>query len=303
MKKYLSLLITITCFLFSCQVKTRRISVKEKAQDENSSSSAVSVSEPPDTSLTDLRNNRAISSIQAIAQDWTLDDVDQVHWNRYLWDSLNNKRKFPGISLFPDGKFTRDPRTDLKTGTWTVNKEDAGFTLKFSSGEIEQWTVTKITMSKFQITRPDSTPPLEFKYISQGIIHNRSPEDPYYPDNNLWRFKPGKPETQQELKKRIKQCIHFWMLFFKDNHQRHEMDISYIGLPSCFVWYNGGIGLQQEFDIDPKWINCFYSEKQAKEAYSLIGAVLSSKTLKWPEHPVSWVKQLGEVLEQMENKF
>jgi hypothetical protein len=302
MKNYLFLLFALLSLLFSCQVKSKRISRKEKTSGESTEAS-VGITEPLDTSLTDLRTKRAIASLQAMAQNWNLDDVDQVHWTHYMWDSVRNKRKFPGLSLFPDGVFTFNPRADLKTGTWKVDKEKSLLTLKYAEGDLEHWTVTKITMSKFHIIADDVVPPLEFKYTSQSIIHNQPEEDPFYPVNNLWRIKPAKPESPGEIKKRVKNFVHFWMLFFKDNHLRHETDISYIGLPSCLVWYNGGIGLQQEFDIDKKWIDCFYSEKQAREAYALLGQVISSKTLKWPEHPTSWVKQLYEVLEQMENKI
>jgi hypothetical protein len=103
-------------------------------------------------------------------------------------------------------------------------------------------------------------------------------------------IKPHSPETAEQIRERIKNYVHFFALFFLDNHLRQETDISFIGLPSCFIWYNGGIGMEKMGDIQQTWKDCFYSEAQAMEGYRSLENILQSQVLKWPEHPTSWIK-------------
>ncbi|HVU53436.1 MAG TPA: hypothetical protein VHD83_00200, partial [Puia sp.] len=65
----------------------------------------------------------------------------------------------------------------------------------------------------------------------------------------------------------------------------------------------GGIGMKARLDLDKSWKSIFYSEDQAFTAYDMIADELGKHSLKWPEHPTSWVKQEGEVLEQLAGKF
>ena len=140
-------------------------------------------------------------------------------------------------------------------------------------------------------------------FSSDGIVHKRPEEDPFHPSNNRWRIKPSSSETDKQILDRVKQCIHFYALFFQDNHQRQETDISFIGLPNCFVWYNGGIGLPMEVELDNKWIDCFYSKKEALKGYQMLKTLIEKHVLVWPEHPTSWIKETAEMLDQMHDKM
>ncbi|HTQ27402.1 MAG TPA: hypothetical protein VMI35_04705, partial [Puia sp.] len=126
---------------------------------------------------------------------------------------------------------------------------------------------------------------------------------PFYPANNNWRIKPSRPESGEQIRSRIKNCVHFYALFFKDNAQRQEKDISFIGLPGCFTWYNGGIALTAFIEIGHDWKDCFYSDDQAMTGYNMLNDLMQQTTFKWPPHTENWVKQTESVLEQMYAKL
>ena len=54
-------------------------------------------------------------------------------------------------------------------------------------------------------------------------------------------------------------------------------EIDFLGLPSCFKWYQGGIYVQGPTHLDRKWINCFYSEEQAMQARQMMEDVVLKK--------------------------
>jgi hypothetical protein len=188
-------------------------------------------------------------------------------------------------------------------GSWNLNKANRLLELKYLDGthknyQIARWSLSEVIL---QSALPGGSEVLKFSSVA--VIHKQMQDDPFYPANNLWRLKPAAEETDDQLQKRIKACVHFYALFFQDNYRRHEGDISFIGLPSCFVWYNGGISLSPIIELDKKWINCFYSQDQAMRGYEILSTLLNKHELKWPSHGASWVAEIQSVLDQMCSKL
>jgi hypothetical protein len=126
--------------------------------------------------------------------------------------------------------------------------------------------------------------------------------NPYSKVNSQWRFRPGKPESNEELRERLKGCVKFYELFFKGHSESESNEIDFLGLPTCFKWYQGGIFVQSAKTLDKKWINCFYSEDQAQQARQMMQDVLSKK-YDWDTTQRNWVKQLVPILKQVQNRF
>jgi hypothetical protein len=256
-----------------------------------------------DSSLISLKSFTAVPINEAICQLWKMDDVDQKHWNEFLWDSLSDKRKYPELALYKDFNVTENARCDMRFGKWKIDKKRRELLLNFTDGTHKTYFVEKILLQKIIATEKTGDDEARINFLSDGITHKQLADDPFYFSNNLWRIKPKYPETDEQIIGRLKQCVHFYSLFFLDNHQRDAKEISFTGLPNCFVWYNGGIGLPLELDLDKKWIDCFYSEKQALRGYGILKTLIEKHELKWPKHPTSWIKQTHEVLDQIHDKL
>jgi len=301
MNKALFLCLFFFCGLCACRNKGGR------HRDSDTVSLAAVLKEPEkkdtivdlDTSMISLKKYGAVSLETVISQRWTFADADQAHWNEIFWDSATDTRQYPELALFPDHTVTANARCGLETGSWQLDKESREMRLRFQNGLSRVYTVRKIALKQLELGWAKEDGLAVIKLTAEGIVHQRPEEDPYFPTNNQWRLRPGSSETRAQIRKRIKECAHFYSLFFLDNNRRQEQEISFSGLPSCFVWYNGGIGMQSKQELDKKWIACFYSESQAYAAYDMIADELGRHALKWPEHPTSWVRQTGEVLEQL----
>ena len=256
-----------------------------------------------DSSLVSLKLFQRLSLEDAISQVWEFDDADKTHWNKIFWDSITDTRQFPELALFPDHSAVLNPRCGIKMGKWDLDKENGEMSLQWKDGSADLFIVRQRALKQMEVVWHRGGDLALVRLKSDAIVHRRPVEDPYYPSNNQWRTRPAARETKDQLRQRLKDCIHFYSLFFLDNNKRHSTEISFSGLPSCFEWYNGAIGMQSKSGLDKSWIACFYSEDQAYTAYDIIADELGRHTLKWPEHPTSWVKQTGEVLQQLADKF
>jgi hypothetical protein len=175
--------------------------------------------------------------------------------------------------------------------------------LRFYDGNSCICNIRLAAVEQMEITRIQGDDNALIKLDAQAIVHKRPEEDPFYPLNNGWRIRPTVPETAEQIRWRVQSYVHFFALFFLDNHLRQQTEISFIGLPCCLIWYNGGIGIQRESDLDERWIHCFYSKAQALKGHAMLVSLLKSHTLIWPEHPTSWISQTGDVLKQMADKL
>jgi hypothetical protein len=188
-------------------------------------------------------------------------------------------------------------------GVWQLNKEKKELQIHFSDGSCKIYSIRQIAIKQMMLDRDMGSGQANLTLSADALVHKRPVEDPFYPANNQWRIKPRVSETGKQIRARLKGYVHFYSLFFHDNRQRQSKDISFIGLPACLVWYNGGIGLPAPNDMDHRWKDCFYSEEEAMKGYGILGAILQSHALKWPEHPTSWIKQTYEVLDQIYDKL
>ena len=135
------------------------------------------------------------------------------------------------------------------------------------------------------------------------MAHQDMKNDPYYPANNLWRIKPGRKETETEIRQRVKDCIRFYALYYRDHIKRKKKVIEFLGLPEIFRWYNGGIGLPMKGDISDTWVECFYNRSQAEKGYDILKNLIEVYEFDWPTGTPGWHYRTHSVLEQMHEKL
>ena len=83
---------------------------------------------------------------------------------------------------------------------------------------------------------------------------------------------------------------------------KNDKAVSFWGLPSCFKWYGGAIFIKKKDELKENWINCFYNEEQAMQAYKLADKLLSQK-YNWPKGERNWLKLNLAVVELMYKKL
>ena len=254
---------------------------------------------PDTTALRILSTYRVLATQDVLSQRWEIEDADREHSNMVFWDSVQNKRIFPGLYLYSDQTFTKNARCGISMGIWSLNKADRILILRPRDGKAEPYVIDKLGISNMKLSCILGKGMATLDLLADHLVQKKLLNDPFHPLNNQWRIRPLLQETQDQIRERVRACTSFYALFFKDNFQRRTKEVSYSGLPSCFTWFNGGIALKPPLALDTKWIACFYSERQAMEGYQMLEFVLNKHLLVWPKHAASWVEELASVLEQL----
>lgn len=210
---------------------------------------------------------------------------------------------YRGFCLFSDGNMIKDQRGNMQVGRWTIDDKVKPVLINFylNSGQKETYKLAYLSPGEMKLSQQVGDKQLQIDLISEAVRHKKPADDPFYISNNSWRIKPDKPESDEQIKKRLKGCIHFFVMFYEDRINIHSKSVSFIGLPSCFKWYGGGIFLENEKNLPVKWINTFYNRQQAMKAYRLADKLLSLK-YEWPKNEHNWLKQNLVVLKQMESR-
>lgn len=91
--------------------------------------------------------------------------------------------------------------------------------------------------------------------------------DPFYYSNNLWRIKPKKPESLQQLTNRLTNYLKHTALILKAAQDRKQDIVSFEYSQGPIKIYNGAIGIHPYNRVSDTWKNTFYDEVDAKTAY------------------------------------
>jgi hypothetical protein len=240
-----------------------------------------------------------------LAQHWFLDDVSAVSDDKLVWENGSGSRLFPSLNLFKDSSALENPRSDLQIASWhrQLKNKINSVIMNYGKNKIRSYRIRQLSQRNLTISWNDGNDSLWLKYHSDGMAHQNILNDPFHPRNNGWRIKPVRIESEAEIKKRVKGCVRFYALYFRDNIKRHKEIIEFLGLPEIFTWYNGGIGLPEKKDIGNSWVACFYNKVQADQGYSVLVNLLADNDFDWPTGTPGWHYRTLSVLEQMHEKL
>jgi hypothetical protein len=273
----------LTILLFGCGANTSKKDDAIVAKTD----SAVYVG------ITDLSSTKSIYAL--LCQDWSYkDDADEVDSSDGASDLDIPYRSF---SFFSDSTVVKNPRGEIQFGKWIFNNADKTISIKYKDGKTEKYKIRAIGVNDMTLTK-NGEDKEKILLIADGKQEQNYTDDPFYISNNYWRVKPRQPESDAAIKERLRQCIRFYVLYFKDNIKRDATSISFYGLPSCFAWYTGGISIVNEEKLKAAWMNIFYNQQQALNAREIMEKLIS-KQYNWDTTQTNWVRQITPVLQQM----
>ncbi len=243
--------------------------------------------------LVDISKVRSIRPL--LSQGWEMeDDLDVIRDN----GQAEGNYPFRSFYFSVDSSFVRNPRNFMQYGKWSFDEAKKTITLQYSNGGKDQYKIAALGAHDLVVINSGEGSVTRLKFVAAGKRYKHKEDDPYYIENNRWRIKPRFAETDEQVKKRLKDFLHFYVLYYRDNLAKEENIISFYGLPTCLKWYAGGIYMVKEEDLAGNWFSCFYSKEQAMKAYRMMEDLISQKYT-WDKTSISWVKKNLLVLEQM----
>lgn len=279
----LGLLALITTGCNNSGTGTKKGKDKEAGETENTAAEM----------LNDVTGSRDVKTL--LAQNW--ENKDDAQEAALSGGSGAFEMPYRGFSFFADGTVVQNPRDNVRLGNWTIdNSAKKVITITYTDGGKSQYIIEGIGAKNMILSTPADKKKIEYK--ADGKVQKNMADDPFYIANNKWRIKPKKPETDEAIKQRLQDCITFYTRFLNDNIARGGTVVSFVGFPSIFKWYNGGISVIPQNKVEQKWIDCFYNEVQAFKAQAMLEDIITKK-YKWNKEETNWVKQDADVLQQI----
>jgi hypothetical protein len=258
-----------------------------------------------DTSMISFGRMKPLDITYDLCQQWELRDPDDANTVELTYDSKTGNHLFQEIMLYRDSSVTYNPRNGIEMGKWKLGQSDDKLLLNllFDDGAKREFIILQKKSNLLSLAWQEGTSRYGMQLSSDAKAHANSTNDPFHPFNNKWRVHPSKSESDSAINERMRNCIRFYALYFRDHILRNRSEINFSGLPTCFIWYRRGIGLYETDALTSEWINCFYSEKQAIKGRNIIKELFRKYDFNWPKGTPSWFYETHSVLEQMYHKL
>ena len=244
--------------------------------------------------LVDMSASENIEEL--LPQNWILeDDKDALE---LATDDGSIEMPVRTLSMATDFTVIKNCRNALDEGAWKFDNDKKTLTLKYKDGSTDLYRIRSFAADEMKLTNIGIGSETVLKFIADGKRYKNKNDDPFYFMNNKWRSRPAVPENEDAIKQRLKDNLHFFILYYRDAIARRAKVVSFYGFPSCLKWYAGGIYMQDNKEQLEKWEACFYNKAQATKAFDMMSEVLSRKYT-WPKGQSNWIKQNLFVLVQM----
>lgn len=202
------------------------------------------------------------------------------------------------LALFRDSAMFSNSDGDAIAGSWYIDQRGNQSVLIIKSGK-QFIPLLVVAISSTQMQLASAGNQLQLQFEAEGMAHKNPLNDPFHPVNTQWLIHPVKKEPDSVIRGRVKQCLRFYALYFRDHIKRKKSKITFEGLPDAFDWYEGGISLPDRDLVSNKWIRCFYNEEQSLKGYNYLHQLMKDYDFEWPKGAPNWIYRTHSVLEQM----
>ena len=284
-----TLVIGICLYLLSCSNNAGN----SKTTVKNATDSANEIKAKYAGNLLDLSGNKNLHEL--LCQGWELyEDLENLPNSSEAEGML----PFRSFYLSTDSTYIRNPRNLMGYGRWRLDDAAKMIVLQERSGGKTEYKLGGLAVKELIVVKKGESNDAKLRFVSSGKQYRNASDNPFHISNNLWRVAPKNAESDAAVKQRLKEFIHFHILFYRDNLAKDEKAISFYGFPTVLKWYAGGIFIIKEKDLPNNWIQCFYNKAQAQKARAMMEEVVGKK-YQWPKGNISWVIKNLNVLEQM----
>lgn len=255
-----------------------------------------------DTGMIRLGGFRRINIADILCQRWQLENRKDIN-AAGVPDPEARKSIARDLVLFKDSTAVLNPMGTIKFGNWQIRTENKlkVLLLQFQDGRKQHYIIKDLSSNRMELVMPEIRS-LILAFSAPALLHKNMLSDPFHPANNQWRIKPAQKESTSAIHERIKNCLLFYALYYRDHIKRAAGTISFEGLPALFEWYNGGIGLPDKDELADSWIDCFYNKEQALKGYAILRKLIVDYEFNWLKGAPGWIYRTHSVLEQMYHK-
>ncbi len=243
--------------------------------------------------------NQPKDTFHLLCQFWQLSDADNPD-SKDVSFTNDSILYVPGIVFMTDSSVLENPSGEMSYGKFKIKGNT--IQVNFEDGRKAVYLINRLHKDELRLTRTENKHTTILTYTPTYTCWADADKNPFSKKNYQWELKPDKPESDEALKNRVRDCIQFYAYYLKGYVDGGANQIDFRAMPCCFHWYSGGISIQNESNLDKKWITCFYSEQQAFKGRQMIEDIIS-KNYKWDQQQTNWIQQSAQVLLQMRDSL
>lgn len=213
---------------------------------------------------------------KSLAGSWRLFDIEDIdststrNIEKLLVEADNVELVKQGsiLSFFKDGTFTEVQGSGFySAGRWRYSSKEKTLFLT-DSGTTKAIRVTAEVINKRHTINLTSTlVQKRLKFAKDAEPLKAFDEDPFYFKNNSWRIKPRQSETHEQLVNRLGNYFSHLLYILKSSKERKQDIVSFEFSQGLVRIYNGGIGIIPYESVSKNWLDTYYNEDNAREAY------------------------------------
>ncbi len=240
-------------------------------------------------------------SFDILCQYWKLDEADNPMFVDISGKDPNTGiENESGILFMPDSTALENPKGKMTYGEFSLNNNLIN--ISYEDGRKASYEIVRLNKDELHLDRTEKKKESNLFYLASSTAWPDKSKNPFTKINYAWAKKPAKSEGDAAIRERAKECIRFYQYYFEGFVNGGAKAINFEAIPNPFKWYAGGIFIQNEDQLDNKFINCFYSPEEAYKARQILQDMLQQKH-DWDTTQTNWVKQTAMVLEKMREKM
>lgn len=205
------------------------------------------------------------------------------------------------ISFFPDSTFTRvGTKGEYTAGQWDFDTTTSSIFLTSNRNTEEIGVFITYADNGLRLINFEFSPTESLSLTEYGRKLPRFREDPYFGQNNWWRIKPARPETDAQIRARLLNYLAHTASVLSSAQIREQDYISLEFSQGIVRLYNVGIGVVKKDKIPSTWLESFHSTDDAHKAYDMFEDYLfTGKHKKYQSG--NWVRDDHRILVDIHN--
>lgn len=232
-------------------------------------------------------------------QYWTLADADNP-MGRDIMGKDAGRDYMPGLVFIQNGDIVENPAGQTFRGKYEIFNDSIH--VIYDDGSEGSYLIKSINKDSLYVQRTLGEKVSSILYIATNTWWPEVESNPFTRENMLWTIKSKEPESEDQIRQRVKDYVRFCQYYLEGYSRGGATKISFVGIPNIFNYYTGGVSIPSDDKLNKKWTDCFYDQKQAFDAYTMIRHVIL-KNYKWDQKEPNWINQTGPVLKAMRDSL
>jgi len=176
------------------------------------------------------------------------------------------------LCLQKDGSYTRDFGV-FDFGSWTYNDNK----LNLSSRRNQSISLEMLSLKSDELAAVMDGEKINFD--GRPLPSDKSSENPFSLENNLWRIPAAKSENDDAIRQRLRAHCRFWELYFTWGLNMGLPTLDVRSTPTLFKIYGNGVTLKTLDEEPARWKSYFYDDDDSQKAYDILKRIFEKQEI------------------------